>query len=79
MKPVTKAWCKKVIFIQDVGQVGPTLPPTKTLANFKMTLLDSGDLLLEWEQGAFLKSYTVSQSMIEGCLHPATPKPAANS
>ena len=79
-KPVTYAKLKNVFFIPEVGQVDNTLPPNNKqdkMKNLKMELQDNGSLLLTWTVGNFLRSYTVSESNIDGCLHP--PVPAAQA
>lgn len=71
-KSVVYAQLREVFFVPGMknGNFGPTLPNTNaTLKNFKMTLQDSGDLLMEWEEGNYTQSYTVSSSNIKGCKH----------
>ena len=75
-RPVTYAQLRDVFFIPAMknGNFGPTLPPQNTiLKNFRMSLQDSGDLLMEWDEGNFTASYTVSQSNIKGVKHLSVP------
>lgn len=81
-KPVIYAELSAGFFVPGMsnGNFTKMLPnPGKTLQGFKMTLQDNGSLLLEWEDGKFIKSYTVSPGNLVGCVHPSflkeEPKP----
>lgn len=77
-KPVVHAELNDGFFIPGMpnGNFTKTLPnPGKTLKNFTMTLQDNGHLLLEWEDGNFIRSYTVSPGNLRGCVHPSAPIP----
>ena len=77
-KPVVYAKLKAPFHIPNIGQVNHTLPPENKMSkmpNLKMELQDNGTLLLTWDEGAYTKSYTVAQSNIDGCLHPAVAVP----
>lgn len=80
-KPVIYAQVNETFFVpgQKNGNFGPTLPPANlSLKNFRMTLQDSGNLLLEWEEGALTKSYTVPQGNLKGCQHPPVKSAESN-
>lgn len=47
------------------GQFKKTLPPEKTLKNFKMFLEDDGSITLNWEEGKFLKQISVGAATVK--------------
>lgn len=69
-KQVIYAQLHDVFFIPGEGQFTNTLPPnSKNLKNFKMTLQDSGQLLLEWEKGGYTQSFTIAAAALKGAQH----------
>jgi hypothetical protein len=74
-KPVVQAQLYEGFFIHGVGELPKTLPPqNKTLSNFAMTLQDNGALFVEWDEGAYRKSFTLGAASVKVATHPATPK-----
>lgn len=70
MKPVTQAYLHSAFFIPGVGTMKDVLPSDgKTLKNFKMNLKDDGQLLLSWEEGKYLKTFTVGAATVKGVMH----------
>ncbi len=50
---------------QSGGQFDKTLPPTKTLKNFKMYKEEDGTLTLNWEDGKYLQSISVGAANVK--------------
>jgi hypothetical protein len=72
-KPVIQAQLYEGFFIHGLGELPKTLPPqNKTLQNLAMTLLDNGSLLVEWDEGAWRKSFTLGAATVKVATHPPT-------
>lgn len=77
-KPVLQAQLYEGFFIQGVGELPKTLPPqNKTLSNFAMTMQDNGALLVEWDEGAYRKSFTLGAASVKVATHPPVLKASA--
>lgn len=79
MKQVIFAQLHEGFFLPGMatgGQFTNSLPPTKTLKDFRMNLLDSGALLCEWEEGQYTKSFTVAAANVKVAQHAPEKKPA---
>jgi hypothetical protein len=75
-KKVVHAELHDGFFVPGVanGNFTKTLPnPNKTLKNFRMSLQDSGSLLCEWDEGAFVKSFTVAAANVKVSIHASEP------
>jgi hypothetical protein len=72
-KQVTHVELHDGFFVPGMGATGgqfkKTLPPEKSLKNFKMFLEDNGSLTLNWEEGKFTKEITIGAANVKVAVH----------
>lgn len=72
-KEVTEAQLYETLHVIGIGQIDKTLPGKKTLKNLKMSLQDNGSLLVEWEEGTRVRSFTVGAATVKTAVHKDRP------
>ena len=69
-KEVVQAQLYETLHVIGVGQIDKTLPPHgKTLKNLDMTLNDNGSILVEWEEGTRIRSFTIGAATVKTAVH----------